>query len=140
MIFSSKSEKETFGFGKKFSKSLKGGEVIGLVGDLGAGKTVFVRGLASGLGISRKVTSPTFVFMKNYPVDKQAIKELIHIDAYRVKRAADIDGIGVKEYFNRPDTITVIEWSDKIKKILPKKIIQVNITNIGENKRKLILN
>jgi tRNA threonylcarbamoyladenosine biosynthesis protein TsaE len=141
MIFSSKSEKETFGFGQKFSKDFKGGEIIGLVGDLGAGKTVFVRGLATGLGITKKITSPTFVFMKIYPVKqfrlrrnsrsaglnrenpvrRRAIKELVHIDAYRITRAADMDGIGVKEYFNRPDTIVVIEWADKIKKILPKR-------------------
>jgi len=131
MIFISKSEKETFGFGKKFSKRLKGGEVIGLVGDLGAGKTVFVRGLASGLGIRRKITSPTFVFMKNYPLDKQVIKELVHIDAYRVKRAADMDGIGVKEYFSRPDAVVVIEWAEKIKKIMPgqAKFLFFNIKN-----------
>jgi tRNA threonylcarbamoyladenosine biosynthesis protein TsaE len=131
MVFSSKSEKETFGFGQKFSRRLKGGEIIGLVGDLGAGKTVFVRGLASGLGIRQKITSPTFVFMKNYLVGKQAIKELVHIDAYRIKRAADMDEIGIKDYLCRQDAVVVIEWAEKIKKIMPgqTKFLFFNIKN-----------
>lgn len=121
MRFLSTSEKQTFDFAKNFSKKLKGGEVLGLIGDLGAGKTVFSRGLAKGLGIKKKITSPTFVLMRVYPVKKKRIKFFVHIDAYRIKSARDLEAIGAKEYFGRPDAITVIEWPDKIKKILPKK-------------------
>ena len=117
------SEKQTFALAKKFTKRFKGGEIIGLVGELGAGKTVFVKGLASGLGIKKTVNSPTFVLMKIYKIKnaKLKVKNLCHIDAYRVKTAKEIALLGAREYFNRPDTVTVIEWADKIKKILPKK-------------------
>ncbi len=136
MKFISNSEKQTFNFAKKFSKKLTGGEVIGLVGNLGAGKTVFVKGLAAGLGIKKNITSPTFVLMKIYQISQhQYIKKLIHIDAYRLKRVHDFSAIGAKEYFNQPGTITVIEWADKIKKILPKKAGFVKIQLAGGNKR-----
>ena len=141
------SEKETFNFAKNFAKKLKGGEVIGLVGELGAGKTIFTKGLAAGLGIKKHITSPTFVLMKVYEVkspayakalaDKQKskVKSLCHIDAYRIKNAQDITAIGAKEYFNRLNTITIVEWADKIKKILPKKTKFVSIINKEEDKR-----
>lgn len=142
------SEKETFNFAKKFAKRLKGGEIIGLIGDLGAGKTVFIKGLAAGLGIKKNITSPTFVLMKVYqtkyprlpkPGDGgqaiSSIQYLIHIDAYRLKTPEDLIAIGAEEYFNRPDTVTVIEWADKIKKILPKKTRYIGIINKDGNKR-----
>ncbi len=117
-----KSEKETFDFAKKYAQELKGGEVIGLIGDLGAGKTVFAKGLAAGLGIKDTITSPTFVLMKIYQTGgRKNIKTLCHIDAYRVKSAQDILAIGAEEYFNRPDTVSMIEWADKVKKILPQE-------------------
>jgi len=150
MKFSSASEKQTFNFAKNFSKKLAGGVVLGLIGNLGAGKTVFTKGLAAGLGIKNHITSPTFVLMKAYPVKSRParilpkaklfnrvnpvkspnIKSLVHIDAYRVKSARDMIAIGADEYFGRPDTITVIEWADKIKKILPEKtrFVKINIS------------
>lgn len=148
MIFLSASEKQTFNFSKKFSKHLTGGQVFGLTGNLGAGKTVFTKGLAAGLGIKKNITSPTFVLMKVYPVKSRSarispkaklfnrtnlvkklkIKFFVHIDAYRIKSAKDLIAIGADEYFNRPDAITIIEWADKIKKILPKKTKFIKIT------------
>jgi tRNA threonylcarbamoyladenosine biosynthesis protein TsaE len=134
------SEKETFNFAKKFAKRLKGGEIIGLTGDLGAGKTVFAKGLAAGLGVKKNITSPTFVLMKIYEIKKPCskIKILCHIDAYRLKTPQDLIAIGAEEYFNRPDAVTVIEWADKIKKILPKKTKYIGIINKDENKRIII--
>ena len=129
MKFLSTSEKQTSNFAKKISKNLTGGQIIGLTGNLGAGKTVFTKGLALGLGIKKNITSPTFVLMKVYPVTKnQQIKFLVHIDAYRIKSARDLMAIGADEYFKRPDTITVVEWADKIKKILPEKTKFVKIS------------
>lgn len=120
-IFSS-SEQETYSIAKKFAKQLSGGETIGLIGNLGAGKTIFAKGLAAGLGVKKQLTSPTFVLMKVYPAARaKRIKFLVHIDAYRIKSPLDLIAIGALEYFNRPDTITAIEWADKIKKILPEK-------------------
>jgi len=131
------SEKQTFNLAKKFAKKLKGGEVIGLIGNLGAGKTIFAKGLAIGLGIKQTVNSPTFVLMKIYPVRHPTsdIRHLIHIDAYRIKSGQDITAIGAEEYFNRSDVITIIEWADKIKQILPKKTRYINIKNKGGDKR-----
>lgn len=127
-------EKETFNFANNYAKKLKGGEIIGLIGDLGAGKTVFTKGLAKGLEIKETITSPTFVIMKVYKVKSNLlkIKCLVHIDAYRLRSVRDLEAIGALEYFNKKDTITVIEWPENIKKILPKAVRYVNITH-GED-------
>lgn len=121
----SKTPEETLNFAKKFAKKLKGGEVLALVGNLGAGKTVFTKGLAKGLGVKRTVNSPTFVLMKVYETKKQKNKKteklkLIHIDCYRLKDPQELLDIGAGEYFEDKNTVVVIEWADKIKKILPK--------------------
>jgi tRNA threonylcarbamoyladenosine biosynthesis protein TsaE len=139
------SEKQTYNFAKNFAKKLKGGKVIGLVGELGAGKTIFAKGLAAGLGIKKNITSPTFVLMKVYKIQKNKITNyklpitsLVHIDAYRIKSSLDITAIGAQEYFNRPDTVVVIEWADRIKKILPKKTRLIKFKTIKSNERKII--
>ncbi|HAM88280.1 MAG: hypothetical protein US83_C0010G0101 [Candidatus Falkowbacteria bacterium GW2011_GWC2_38_22] len=133
------SEQETFDFAKNFAKSLRGGEVIGLSGDLGAGKTIFSKGIAAGLGVKDNVNSPTFVIMKKYEIknQKSEIRNLIHIDAYRLNSAEDIRAIGADEYFEKPETITVIEWPENIKKILPKNTIYFHIKNITADKREI---
>ncbi|MFH0956071.1 MAG: tRNA (adenosine(37)-N6)-threonylcarbamoyltransferase complex ATPase subunit type 1 TsaE [Candidatus Falkowbacteria bacterium] len=139
MKFFSTSPKQTFNFAKKLSKKLTGGTTLGLTGNLGAGKTIFTKGLALGLGIKKNITSPTFVLMKIYPVIKhKQIKFLVHIDAYRIKSADDLIAIGADEYFKRPDTVTVIEWADKIKKILPEKAKLIKINFQKNNLRKII--
>ncbi|MCK5511021.1 tRNA (adenosine(37)-N6)-threonylcarbamoyltransferase complex ATPase subunit type 1 TsaE [Candidatus Parcubacteria bacterium] len=133
------SEQETFNWAKNFARCLKGGEIIGLVGDLGAGKTVFAKGLADGLGVKNTVTSPTFVIMKIYNIknQKSKIKNLVHVDAYRLKSEKDIIAIGADEYFERKDTITIIEWPENIKKCLPKKTIYIKF-KIQKNTRTII--
>ena len=137
MRITTNNEKETFAFAKKFAKTLKGGEIIGLIGDLGAGKTVFTKGLASGLGIKNTVNSPTFVLMKVYKAQGK-IKNLVHIDAYRLQSMADLTAIGAEEYFNRADSITVIEWVDKIQSDLPSNnLIMFNFTRQNKEKRTL---
>jgi len=148
------SEKQTFNFAKKIAQQLKGGEIIGLIGELGAGKTIFVKGLAQGLGIKKNIVSPTFVLMKIYQIRNPKLiprrdagfnaRYLVHVDAYRIKSPQDIIAVGAQEYFNRLDAVVVIEWADKIypppnkrgvKKILPGKTRYVKIKNQGENKR-----
>jgi len=139
------SEKQTFNFAKKYAKQLKGNEIVGLTGELGAGKTIFIKGLAAGLGIKKTITSPTFVLMKVYPIKSNVkcqmsnVKCLVHIDAYRIKSAQDIIAIGVEDYFKRQDTIAAIEWADRIKKILPKKTKYININSINMNRREIII-
>ncbi|MBU0637028.1 tRNA (adenosine(37)-N6)-threonylcarbamoyltransferase complex ATPase subunit type 1 TsaE [Patescibacteria group bacterium] len=140
MKYYTKTTKETLSLAKKFAKKLKGGEVIGLIGKLGAGKTIFTKGIALGLGINKNISSPTFVLMKIYPAkstraksgkailtESNKIKFFVHIDAYRFKNKQDLIAIGASEYFNNPQAITVIEWADKVNKILPKKTIFIKI-------------
>ncbi len=129
------SEKETQKFAREYARDLKGGEVIGLIGNLGAGKTTFTQALAKALGVKRTVTSPTFVLMKVYKAKQGEIKNICHIDAYRVNTEKDLEAIGALEYFSRSDTVTIVEWADKTKNILPKKIRFVKIKQEGENKR-----
>lgn len=134
-----KSENETLDLAKKISQDFKGGDIIGLIGDLGAGKTTFTKGLASGLGIKKNISSPTFVFMKVYDVKNNSkIKNFVHIDAYRINSEDDIEAIGAPEYFERDDTVTVIEWANNIKKLLPKNYRVISLKNISENEREII--
>lgn len=135
MKYISQSENQTKKIAKNLAKSLKGGEIIALIGDLGSGKTVFTQGLAQELGIKQGVRSPTFVLMRVYKLKNLRTKErknekfiryLVHIDAYRLKNEKELVDIGVGEYLNNPKVITVIEWAGKVKKIwekLPNKII-----------------
>lgn len=133
----------------KVAKSLKGGGILALTGDLGAGKTCFTQGLAEGLSIKEKITSPTFVLMKQYkvtshqpalPRGRSLVTSLVHIDAYRMRSERDVLEIGVTDYLADPDTICVIEWPERIKKILPKNTIWIEFKHIDENKRQIIIN
>ncbi|MCK5416355.1 tRNA (adenosine(37)-N6)-threonylcarbamoyltransferase complex ATPase subunit type 1 TsaE [Candidatus Parcubacteria bacterium] len=132
-----KNENETLGFAEKFARNLKGGEIICLQGDLGVGKTVFTQGLALGLNYKKNVNSPTFVIMKIYKIrnPKSEIRNLIHIDTYRLNSEKDIETIGAQEYFGRHDCITIIEWPERIKKIIPKNSIWINIEIKNKDER-----
>ena len=136
MKLTTKSKKETILLGQKIATKLQGGEVVALIGELGAGKTTLIKGIAKGLGVKKIITSPTFVLMKIYNVKNKAIKKIIHIDCYRLKQPSDILAIGANEYFKRKDSIVLIEWADKIKKILPEKIITCKISLIKEDQRR----
>lgn len=134
-IFESNNEIETFEFAKKFAADLRGGEVIGLSGDLGAGKTIFTKGIGAGLSVVQNITSPTFVIMKVYPTsNNEKIKHLCHIDAYRITQN-DLDSIGATEYLNREYTVTVIEWIENIQDVVKNIVIEINIKQIDTHKR-----
>ncbi len=135
-----KSSKETRDWASKYAQNLQGGEIIGLIGNLGAGKTTFSQGLARGLGVNQNVNSPTYVIMKIYPVKNanSKIKNLVHIDAYRLESENDLENIGALEYFNKKDTVVLIEWADKLPKLLTehnKNAIIMNIDSSLLNKR-----
>lgn len=115
MIVRTTSDKQTFAVGKKLAKQLHGGEVLYVSGDLGSGKTVLVKGLAAGLNITGRISSPTFVIFKPYPVrGHDTINTLVHADLYRLTESTTIVATGVTEYFGQPDTVTVIEWADRL--------------------------
>lgn len=119
-LTSLKTEQDTQKLAKSLVKSFKGSEILALEGDLGAGKTTLTRYIANEFGIKR-VTSPTFVLMKIYKIQKNSkIKQIVHIDCYRLDDPQELFYLGVEEYLNRPDTIVIIEWADKIKKYLKK--------------------
>ena len=126
---------ETMELGHKIARVASNGSVFCLTGDLGAGKTTLVRGIAQALNIKSVVQSPTFNIMKIY---FDGIKPLIHIDAYRL---ADVNtDIGLDEYIGYETGLTVIEWPMYIKQLLPDNFIEINIVNLGENTRKITVN
>ena len=111
------SVKETQDLAKGLATTFKGGEIIGLSGDLGAGKTAFVQGLAKSLGIRKKINSPTFILMKIYPIKNKRIKNFLHLDAYRLNDWRELIDIGISDYLNKPDTLIAVEWVEKVKEI-----------------------
>ena len=133
MKFTTNNYDETFALGKRMGKGLKGDETIALIGELGAGKTAFVQGLAFGLGATNHVTSPTFVLEKIYKGNRG--KVLHHFDVYRIE-GNDVDSTGLPEILG--EAIVVVEWADKIKNILPNDTIWIEINIKGENKREFI--
>ncbi len=140
-----KNEKETKDFAREFAKSIlkekrsDGAKVVALDGILGAGKTTFVQGFASALGIN-DITSPTFNILKEYFIDLGEFKRFYHVDCYRLKGGNDIDDVGLSEVLKNPENLILIEWAKNIKDKLPKKIIKVKIHYISENKRKISIN
>ena len=94
--------------------------VLALQGDLGAGKTTFTQGFGRGLGIKRKMASPTFILMRRFSINHLPFTNLYHIDAYRLKKLDSLEVLGLKEIFADPKNIVLIEWPEKIKKALPK--------------------
>ena len=127
------SKEETMELAERLVSLLPNGITLTFTGDLGAGKTTFVRGLAKGLNIKEVVQSPTFNIMKIY---LKGDRPLIHIDAYRL---ADINSdIGLDEYIGYETGITVIEWPIYIESLIPSYSIQVEITNLGNDDRKLV--
>ena len=134
LVLISNSPEETMELGNKIAESSKPGSTFCLTGDLGAGKTTLVRGIARALNIKSVVQSPTFNIMKIY---FDGLKPLIHIDAYRL---ADVDtDIGLDEYIGYETGITVIEWPDYIKKLIPEDASTISITNMGDTKRQIVI-
>lgn len=107
--------------------------VIGLVGELGSGKTTFVKSLAKTLGVRSTITSPTFLIQKKYKINKNNFSSFIHMDAYRIKKISELSGVGFEKEISNDENIVVIEWADLIKKVINKKAIWVFFTH-GQKK------
>lgn len=114
--------KETEKFGEILGSLLKAGDVICLIGDLGAGKTTLTKAIGKGLGIEDYITSPTFSIINEY----KGIINLNHLDVYRLNHEDDLLDLGYEDYFYS-DNVTIIEWGDKVKTYLPKETIYINI-------------
>lgn len=115
---------ETENVARKIARRLRGGDVIALQGELGAGKTTFVQMLARVLGVSERITSPTFILMNMYTSSRETrqkgITILCHIDAYRIRGPHELETIGAREYLGAPGTVTLVEWADRVRKSIPK--------------------
>ena len=116
MIFECKSVTETHYLAEKIVSQIFPGAVIALIGDLGTGKTTFTQGFAKALGIRQRVGSPTFKLVSEY---EGLPYNLYHIDCYRLESAMDFMNIGGEEYLCPDNSVSVIEWADKIKEALP---------------------
>lgn len=128
--FVSESADQTRDFAKTYAATLRGGDVLLLDGEMGAGKTVFVQGLAAGLGISQTPTSPTYAYMNDYD------GRLFHYDCYRIETPEQAERLGLADYFDMGG-VCVIEWWQNIAPLLPENCKRVRIKKIGENAREI---
>ena len=128
----SDSEATTFKIASEFASRLESGAVIALVGELGAGKTVFARGLCHGLGFDEIVSSPSFTLVNIY----EGRLKINHVDLYRIENTDEISDLDPDELFY-PAGVTIIEWAEKIKNLLPEKKWIICIEILGRDKRKI---
>lgn len=143
----SESAEQTFEFAKTLAKKLKAGDIIALYGELGAGKTVFVQGLAAGLGFEGRVFSPTFIIARPYKLtggsqkmaEKKSIENFYHIDLYRIEKADDLETLGIEDFLADKTGICAIEWPEKIEKWLPRKTLKIKLGIVNEGTRKISL-
>ncbi|QQG52411.1 MAG: tRNA (adenosine(37)-N6)-threonylcarbamoyltransferase complex ATPase subunit type 1 TsaE [Candidatus Falkowbacteria bacterium] len=135
-----KSASETKDFGRACGQACRGGEIFYLSGDLGAGKTTFLQGLAKGLGVSGPVNSPTFNILKIYKTKKgSVVKNFCHIDAYRLSGAKDLEALGIKEIIAAQDTVTAVEWAEKVKSVFPKSAVKIKAKHISDAEREFVV-
>lgn len=130
---------ETQKFAEEFAKTLKGGEILCLYGDLGYGKTTFIQGLARGLGVSGRIISPTFIIMRTYRIKNQElrIKNIFHIDLYRMNNEQEISDLGLFDILGNPENIVAIEWPEKMGGLLPMRRIDVRLEYVEDQRRNI---
>lgn len=127
---------ETVALASQFAQSLKPGSCVAISGELGAGKTQFVRGIVQGLGgDERAVSSPTYVLLHVYKAPRM---QVFHLDAYRVSGPADFDGIGFPELLDQQGVV-VVEWPERVEQVLPAGTIRVSIEHTGESSRRVTI-
>jgi tRNA threonylcarbamoyladenosine biosynthesis protein TsaE len=134
VVILTKSASETIRLGKKIGGRLRPGDVVALVGELGAGKTQFIKGLAEGAGVGKPtyISSPSFTLINEYP----GRVPFYHVDLFRLEREKEAEELGLEDYF-QGDGITAIEWADKIPSLLPKEMLLIHIAYTGKNSRSL---
>ena len=155
-VFITKSFEETQRLGESFARlhPCQGATLtVCLYGDLGSGKTTFVQGLAKGLGIKRRIISPTFVLVRRYELQTQnsklktqnynsklkSLERFYHIDLYRTENERDIEGLGLRDIMEDSANIVVIEWAEKLGDLLPKQKTDIFFEYIDESKRKIVI-
>lgn len=139
MTYTTHSAEETQAIAADFAKTLKGGEFISLIGDLGAGKTTFVRGLVEAMGGQVRVKSPTFTVMNEYPVDFGTIKRVVHIDFYRFSDASELDALSLEDE-RRPDTVILAEWPNILEQVQFSEDRKIMLEHgQGDHERKIVI-
>lgn len=131
-----KSFSEMHEFGKSFAKTLVPGDIVLLHGNLGSGKTTFAQGVAQGLGITKRIISPTFIIMRTYTLQKG---NLYHVDLYRIASEKDIEGLGLLELIELGNDIFLIEWPEKIDHLLPTTRKDLFFEYIDDNRRSIVI-
>jgi tRNA threonylcarbamoyladenosine biosynthesis protein TsaE len=129
--FISNSADETESFGRQFARNVKAGDVLALTGDLGSGKTQFVKGLAAALGVTTPATSPTFTLIHEYPGGRLPV---YHFDFFRVEDAQAAERLGLDEYFFG-DGVSVIEWADRFPDLVPQNARWISFETKSETQR-----
>lgn len=129
-----KSEIETEKAAEAFAKILKGGEILAMYGDLGSGKTAFVRGLSRGMGLSARVSSPTFTIVNEYIGER----ELIHFDMYRLSSGDELFDIGWEDYLAR-NAVLAVEWSEKVEDAFTGEEIRIVFHKLSDTSRKILI-
>lgn len=129
-----RSAEGTVQLGEEIGLSLKPNDVIALVGSLGAGKTTLVQGIAQGLGVKDYVTSPTFIIINEY----KGRLPFFHVDLYRLNDLSEIEDLGIEEYFTRGG-VCVIEWGEKLGKMLPREAKAIELKVISETEREICI-
>ena len=137
--FVTTSSLQTKKLGELLAEDLRGGEVICLAGDLGAGKTTFTQGLLKGLNIKGPYTSPTFAILKVYKVKSHKVNTqyvVYHIDAYRIN-SKDLLELGFKDFAGKENSITIIEWPEKVMRLIPAGALWINFQWVSDKERKI---
>ncbi len=130
------SEKEMKEYAAEFAQELQGGEIVELIGDLGAGKTTFVRGIVEFLGSPARVKSPTFTVMNEYPITSEKIKKIVHLDLYRFENPLELDALELDQYID-PQTVLFVEWPNRFNVPLFDGARRIEIEHLAEGERKI---
>jgi tRNA threonylcarbamoyladenosine biosynthesis protein TsaE len=134
-VLVSRSPEETAAAGARLADTLAPGDVVALIGELGAGKTCFIQGLVRGLGVAALATSPTFVLVNEYRGGRLPVH---HVDAYRTESLAELLELGLEELM-AGEGVTVIEWADKCRPLLPPATVVVEIAGVGDEPRRITI-
>lgn len=152
-IFRSYSSLETKKFGAEIAKRVssvrhqvsgkrhgirKHALILALKGDLGTGKTTFTQGFLKGLGVEGRVSSPTFVLMKRFRIHGSGFKNAYHLDCYRIRKPKELLSLGLKEIFENPENIVLVEWPERVSKIMPKKRVSLVFQHGGDKEERAI--